>query len=159
MAIVQNEKRRKRPLKNFLAGIAIPVIFLCAMMGAVSASADDFTTVWSFGSVDDETRVELQPDIKINFLKDETEEQKTRKLCRIIIERELEDPDFESGVCFKLESIEYKSDCWYLKYSWAYESDYNETKRLDRLLYLKIDFKNKHIVHSRPLDDQFMGNS
>ena len=135
----------------------IPVLLLFAMLIACTAQAEEFSVVWSFGTVDDEARVEIQSDININFSEDEPEEEKARKFAGIIIERELEDPDFETRVYFKLGSIAYKNGCWYLKYKWAYETDYHEGDKLEREFNMKVDFKNRHIVHSRPLDNQFTG--
>jgi len=137
-----------------------PTIIILAIMSALLfapwVSADEFKVMRSYSKLEDTSRVAEQANIKVDFSGLHTDERKVRKIGAKVIKRELEEGVY-SEITYTLHSINKENKAWYLIYKWEYISDLESGKKPERGFALKIDLKNRTIVHNRAKDMQYGG--
>jgi len=136
--------------------VIIVLVIMSLLLFAPWAPADEFKVMRTYSKLEDTSRVAEQANIKVDFSGLHTDEGRARKIGVEVIKRELEE-DIYSEITYAIHSVNREGEIWYLTYKWEYTSDLKRGKKPGRNFALKIDLKNRTVIHNRSKDMQYEG--
>jgi len=128
------------------------LLFVSLCFIASSAEAEQFRVLWSLLGLHDESRLQVSPDIDIDFMTEFTEDEEATTVAVEVLTRELEEGHPNTHVAYMLESIKKENELWYLKFMWEYESAVKQGVPYRYFFNLKIDLQKRVVVYARSIE-------
>lgn len=128
------------------------LISLAAFFFSLSARAEEFEVTWSWTGINDESRIDVEPNIDVDLSDTGQDIDRAIKIGAAVIKRELAFEDPFSGITFVLYDIKNEKEIWYIEYKWAFNGDLKDLEKLTNFFRVKIDLKNRHIVYERTIE-------
>lgn len=136
-------------------------LFLALFFFLTQASAETFKVIYTFGTLEDESRISPQSDIKLDFSGITDDKEKAKKAVLEVLKRRTQDTDEDilSRIYYRLDSVKEKEGFWYVDYKWDFisELDFDKGIKLGHFFSARVDLKSKIITYKRDSESQFSG--